>query len=143
MYKIREAKVEDFSMIAAINNIPNNVHIRIERPISKKYFEQAVAANDTKIYAVEKSGVIAAFVLVNVIETEQTISIEKFCIEKSFEKKGLDAYLYHKVERLAVKKQIKQMITSIQVDNPAVYDFFERKGWKRDGQEDLYYLLLY
>lgn len=142
MYKIREAKVDDYSMIATINDDPNNIHLANEPPIEKKCFEEVITAIDRGIYIVEKSGVMAAFVMFTLNEKEQSIYIEKLSIDKSFQKKGLDEHLYHKVERLADARKMEQMVISLKGDNPDVHDFFERKGWKRAEQENKYYLIL-
>ena len=135
MYKIREAGREDFPKIAAIHNTPDHLHLQIENPIDKQYFDMVISANDIKMYVVEKSGIVAAFILFR-FDNDQVISIEKFSIDKSYRKKGLDEHLYHKVERLALRKGMKRMVIRKKIDNPDVYDFFERKGWQQSTEKD-------
>lgn len=140
MYKIREARMGDFSMVAAINDDTDNSHICMDPPIEKEYFNAVVTANNIKSYVVEKSGLIAAFVIFSLDEGERSICIDKFSIEKAYKKKGLDEHLYLKVEQLAKHRKFKLMVASIQTDDPDVHDFFERKGWEHDERVDRYYI---
>lgn len=142
MYKIREAKVEDFSMVAALSDDMDNSHIGMDPPMEKDYFNAVITANHIRMYVVEKSGLIAAFVIFSLNEGERSIFIDKFSIEKAYKKKGLDEHLYHKVEQLAEQKEFKLMAAGIQADDPDVYDFFERKGWRHDERVDRYYYVV-
>lgn len=142
MYKIRIASIDDSSMLADIHNDPSNIHILLDSTIDKDYFEEVVKENDREIYVVEKSGVIVAFILIHLNKKEQTIFIDRFSIDKYYKKKGLDEHLYQKVERLAKQKSVKQIVTSINVIDSYVYDFFERKGWNQADRKDQYYLTL-
>lgn len=138
MYKIREARSEDFPRIAAIHDDPGHIHLKMEASIEEQYFKSAVAADDIKMYVVEKSGLIAAFISFYIYHQKQTIFIDRLSIDNAYRKKGLDEHLYHKVERLAERIGMKRMLTDIKVDDPDVYEFFERKGWKRSVQKERY-----
>lgn len=138
MYKIREARTEDFSMIAVIHDDPAHIHLQKEAPIDEQTFKSIIDTAHMKMYVVEKSGVIAAFLLFQIDQQEQTLSIDNFSIDHAYRKKGLDEHLYLKVERLAIRTGLKRLVANINVDDPDVYDFFERKGWKQTEQENQY-----
>lgn len=139
MYKIREARSEDFSTIAAIHDDPDHIHLQMEAPMDEHAFHSIVCADDIKMYVVEKSGMIAAFISFRIQQQEQILFIQQFSIDHTYRKKGLDEHLYQKVERFAERAGMRHMVTYIRVDDHDVHDFFERKGWKRKVQEESKY----
>ncbi len=138
MYKIREVSSKDYNRINAIHQEPAHMHLQNAAPIDEQQFKSILSKDDIKMYVVEKSGSVAAFILFQINQFQQTIFIEKLSVEHTYRKKGLDEHLYHKVKQLADRTGMKHMLTNINVDDPDVYDFFERKGWKYVMEMDRY-----
>lgn len=139
MYKIREARIDDFTVVAMIHNDSMNSYLSNEQEIlDQAFFEKIVESETAKIYVVEKSGEIVGFILFYVKMEASTIYIERFSIRKEDQKKGIDAHLYHKVKRLAERQEIKQMKAEITSANPIVLTFFNEKGWQLEGTDNWY-----
>ncbi|MGY0693623.1 N-acetyltransferase family protein [Virgibacillus sp. FSP13] len=137
MYKLREARMEDFPMISQLNDNKENIHLAAEEgEMEKELFETILTQDDTRIYVVEKSGIIAAFMVFRMDLTANEFHIQKLSIASSYENKGLDEHLYHKMERLANRKDVERLITTITTENPNVHQFFSRNGWVK--QNDVY-----
>ncbi|WP_106494979.1 GNAT family N-acetyltransferase [Lentibacillus sp. Marseille-P4043] len=135
MYKLREARMEDFPMISELSDNNENIHLAAdEGEMGKDLFETILVQDDTRFYLVEKSGVIAAFLVFRIDLTANEFQIQKLSIVSSYENKGLDEHLYQKMEKLAKQKDVERLITTITTKNPNVHQFFSRKGWvKQNG----------
>ncbi|WP_099156533.1 GNAT family N-acetyltransferase [Virgibacillus ndiopensis] len=138
MFKLREARYEDFSEISRINNTNENVHLSVKQDqIDKAFFTKIIEEDHRRIYLVEKTGRIIAFLLFRIDSISSIIYIDELSIDASYEKKGLDEHLYQKVERIAEKKGIKQLMARITTENADVHNFFARKGWVQDSNKYL------
>ncbi|WP_029269616.1 GNAT family N-acetyltransferase [Virgibacillus alimentarius] len=132
MYKIREARLEDFSEIARIHDNPVNDHLSNRQVnLDKALFVQIIEDEIGKIYLVEKSGSVVGFVLFYINLSKRTLYIDRFSICKDYQKKGIDEHLYQKVKQFADRKKLEKMETQITTANPIVLTFFDEKGWKK------------
>lgn len=139
MYKIREARIKDFTVVAMIHDDPINSYLSNELEIlDQSFFERIVESETAKIYLVEKSGEIVGFILFYVNMETSTILLKRFSIREEDQKKGIDEHLYHKVKKLAEQQEIKQMMAEITTTNPIVLTFFIEKNWQPVGTDNWY-----
>lgn len=140
MFKIREMNRSDIIAINVLAEEKKNVHLhQEEQPISDTTFENILAGNTERLYVIEKSGVIRAFILFQLNDELKQIRIKMLTIEASYNKKGLDEHLYSKVERLAEKKRYEQMLAEITTENETIQTFFDENGWQRMNNSDEFY----
>ncbi|WP_174615673.1 GNAT family N-acetyltransferase [Virgibacillus ihumii] len=137
MYKIREMKKTDINAINTLAEGEGNVHLhKKEQPVSEVTIENILAGNLERLYVIEESGAVRAFILFELDKESKQVHINKLTVEASYVKKGLDEHLYSKVERLADRGGYEQIMAEITTTSPVVHTFFEEKGWYRLNDSD-------
>ncbi|GAA0604570.1 hypothetical protein GCM10009001_22220 [Virgibacillus siamensis] len=140
MYKIRELKRTDIPAINALAENEGNIHLhQKEQPISDNTFDNIFAGNAERLYVIEESSAVRAFILFELNKESKQIYIHKLTVGTSYVKKGLDEHLYSKVERLAERNGYEQMLAEITTSSSIVHTFFEEKGWYRLNGSDTFY----
>lgn len=123
MYKIREAKVEDYSSFLQLYQESKKERGETNAPaVHKEAFEEIVKSPFYELYVVENNRELQAFTLFYrkkisyLLEQErEVLYIEAMFVKPSEEKKGLKLYLYEKIERYAKRNGIGQIETFLPI----------------------------
>jgi L-amino acid N-acyltransferase YncA len=138
MYRIREGTGTDFSEVAVVYHDPAHSHLSAAPgKLLLSDYEKYTVSEQRKVYLVEKSGEMAGFILFYENREEGAVFISAFSIHENYVKKGIDEHLYHKMNRFAARRNMKQLQAEITTEDPIVRTFFREKGWQPGEKKNM------
>lgn len=150
MFKVREAKMDDYDQILPIYQELHNLHVK-ERPdyyiptavpIEKKDLEQILGNEQKKMFVVEKSGQVIAFSVIRKVYYQQTktekdypfVFIEDFCVRDEDRGKGIGGNLFEKVKRFGKQVGAKGVEIKVLEFNQRALRFSEKMGMRGNSR---------
>lgn len=123
MYKIREAKIEDYhSFLILYREYMKENKEQHSPELGKETYENIINSSAYELYVIENNKEFQAFTLFYkkkhqylLQAVKEVLFIEALFVRKSEEKKGLKLYLYEKIERYAKRNGIKEIETLLPV----------------------------
>jgi ribosomal-protein-alanine N-acetyltransferase len=130
-------QLDDFAQLYAIEESCFEAPLRFPRA----YMRQLVISKRAATWVAEKSGVLAGFAIVKLLEETagQVAYIETIEVSASQRKQGIGGELLRRVEDTARASGSKGIWLHVDVENAPAIRLYEAHGYIQQGREEHYY----